>query len=166
VQQSRRGVERAQRSSLREMSWNGSSSRLQVSATHADGPLRAATKSICFSREGLGCISAIREVKMKIPAQGPPPTASDRGAALTAGSSEAQRREFRPGIAGGDIATKEFLQNWFARTMCAALDQRVAQHIRPLKCGKFVVSRGPEAYVLYRDLTPFWSEHRLQRSQS
>ena len=34
------------------MPWNGSSSQLQVSANQSDGPPRAATKSICFTREG------------------------------------------------------------------------------------------------------------------
>jgi hypothetical protein len=38
------------------MPWNGSSSRLQVSANQADGPPRAATKSICLTRKGPGCM--------------------------------------------------------------------------------------------------------------
>jgi hypothetical protein len=52
------GEERAQRGSVREMPWNGRSSRLQVSANQADGPPRAATKSICFTRKGLRCTRA------------------------------------------------------------------------------------------------------------
>ena len=69
VQQGSR-VKKGFKGGVREMSWNGSSSRFQASAKQVDGGPSAATKSIAFTRKGLGCIRVpLRKIKTEIPAE-------------------------------------------------------------------------------------------------